>query len=504
MLEPVVDLFGLAVFEIGGGLVFRREGQQRDGSISVSELVVEGEESVAQFTRVPDHHLPAEAILAFRDPLNDYQTASARTRREGTAGTRQEAIGFPGVLETGEAAALLDDWLYRTWSQRETVAFAVPAPDASIEPGAVIRLPAMQGNCEFLVTDVEDGLIRKVAGRQVVRGIPSPWNGSLPESPPLPITIAGRPLAVFLDLPTTPGAGNPWEQFRVAAWSRLRRTQVAFASPEDTGFSQRASIGRPATIGQLVDPLGAGYVGRVDRKGVITVRLIDGELASVSRLQLLNGANVAAIRSAIGVWELIQFEAAEEFQPGVWRLADLLRGQLGTTDAMAAGAPSGADFVLIDDAVRPAGLLPAECGLALNWRIGPAGYDLSADNFTPRAETGGVRASVPLAPVHLRGKRSVAGDLSISWIRRGRIDADSWLSSEIPLGEETEAYRIEIAPVGGAVVRTATSSTASWLYGAAQIAADFSPVPQEIDVAVSQLSASVGWGLSAKERLRLG
>ena len=115
-----------------------------------------------------------------------------------------------------------------------------------------------------------------------------------------------------------------------------------------------------------------------------------------------------------------------------------------------------------------------------------------------------MRASVPLAPVHLRGKRSVAGDLSISWIRRGRIDADSWLSSEIPLGEETEAYRIEIAPVGGAVVRTATSSTASWLYGAAQIAADFSPVPQEIDVAVSQLSASVGWGLSAKERLRLG
>ena len=123
-----------------------------------------------------------------------------------------------------------------------------------------------------------------------------------------------------------------------------------------------------------MDPLNAGFEGRVDQKGLIRVKLTNGELASVSRLQLLNGANVAAIRSAIGVWELVQFETAEEYQSDQWRLSGLLRGQLGTTDAMAAGAPAGADFVLLDDAIRPAGLLPAECGLALAWRVGPAGY----------------------------------------------------------------------------------------------------------------------------------
>jgi hypothetical protein len=502
-LEPVADLFGLAVSEVGGKLIFRREGLQSEGPLSVTELVVEDEGPVVEVTRVPDHQLPAEAILGYRDPLNDYQTASARTRREGAAGNRQEAIGFPGVLEEGEAAALLDDWLLRTWSRRETITFAVPAPDASVEPGTVVRLPETHGNSEFLVTDVEDGLIRKVSGRQVVRGSPPLWNGKLPAPTPLPVTIAGRPLAVFLDLPMTPGALNACDQFRLAAWNRSWRSQIAFASPEDTGFSQRASIGQAATIGQLVDPLNAGFEGRVDQNGVVTVKLTNGELASVSRLQLLNGANVAAIRSALGTWELIQFETAAEYQPDEWRLSGLLRGQLGTIDAMAAGAPAGADFVLMEDAVRPAGLLPAECGLALTWRVGPAGYDFSTDNFAERAETGGMRASMPLAPVHLKGMKSAAGDLTISWKRRGRIDADSWLGSEIPLGEETETYRVEIAPVGGSPVRTVTSSTASWLYGAAQIAADFSPVPPEIDVTVSQLSATVGWGIPAKRRLSL-
>ncbi len=141
--------------------------------------------------------------------------------------------------------------------------------------------------------------------------------------------------------------------------------------------------------------------------------------------------------------------------------------------------------MLIDEAVRPAGLLPAECGLALNWRTGPAGYDFSIANFVQHAGTGGIRSGLPLAPAHLRGRKSTTGDLTIEWKRRGRIDADSWLGADIPLGEETETYRIEIAPVGGAPMRIANSSVPNWIYAAAEIAADFSLVPQEIDVSVS-------------------
>ena len=209
------------------------------------------------------------------------------------------------------------------------------------------------------------------------------------------------------------------------------------------------------------------------------------------------------MRSAIGAWEVLQFETAEETAPGIWRLTGLLRGQFGTGDAAAAGASAGADLVVLDDAVMTAGLLAGEAGLLLNWRVGPLGGDFSSASFSAHQETGGKRALMPLSPVHLRGKLTAGQDLSLSWIRRGRIDADSWEASEIPLGEEREEYRIDVSAVGGAIVRSVTVSTPAWIYPAADIAADFGTPPAGLDITVRQLSAAAGWGLPATQRFAL-
>src|SRR5690606_24862221 len=121
--------------------------------------------------------------------------------------------------------------------------------------------------------------------------------------------------------------------------------------------------------------------------------------ASVTTLQLLNGANAAAVRSASGAWEVLQFQVAEETSAGIWRLSGLLRGQLGTVDAMAAGSPAGADFVVLNEAVVPAGLQANEAGLRLNWRIGPSSAVLSDSAFVTSTQIGGLRALVPSAPI---------------------------------------------------------------------------------------------------------
>jgi hypothetical protein len=263
------------------------------------------------------------------------------------------------------------------------------------------------------------------------------------------------------------GPGAAEDQFRLAAWQKPWKSQAVFASPEDTGFAQRTTISQPADLGVLIEALPPGVIGRVDGSATITVELYGGELSSISRAQLLNGANAVAIRSANGVWEIVQFETAEEIEPDVWRLGSLLRGQLGTDDATAAGAEAGAYLVVLDEAVQAAGLLASEAGLELNWRVGPAGSDLSGANFSDHSETGGLRALLPLSPVHLRAAKDGSGDVTLSWVRRGRIDADSWTASDIQLGEEREEYQIEIAHAGGAVVRTATALAPSFLYDSA-------------------------------------
>lgn len=500
-LEPVAELFGIIAVDAPDRLVFRL-GRAGGEALGPADLAL-ADGAALDIVRVPDHELPREAVLSLREPFLEYQTTAPRSRRQGAAGSRQAAIAFPGTLATGQGQALLDDWLARVWSERERVTFALAPADVAVEPGVIVRLPGIGG--EFLVEGIEDGLLRTVTARQTARMVPAPWRESAAASAVQSQAIlAGKPDAHLLDLPMGGEETSPASRLRVACWQKPWRSQAVYASADSSGFTLRASPATPAIIGRLTEPLaGGGAPGRIDRGRTVTVKLSSGELASVSRLQLLNGANLAAIRSIAGAWEIVQFETAEELAADTWRLANLLRGQAGTDDAMAAGAAAGAVFVLLDAAVVAAGLDAGEAGLQRNWRIGPAGYAITPAHFAELTATGGVRAQLPLSPVHLRAARSAGGDLTLSWVRRSRFGADDWQQAEVPLGEAAEEYRIEIAAAGGAPVRTATSPTTAWIYTAAAIAADFGTMPPAIDVTVRQLSAAVGWGIPATRRFAI-
>src|SRR5690606_4749305 len=130
------------------------------------------------------------------------------------------------------------------------------------------------------------------------------------------------------------------------------------------------------------------------------------------------------------------------------------------------------------------------------------GYDISNEYFLNVPAEGGRRALLPLSPVHVKN-RMQDGNLHLSWIRRGRIDADSWMGEDIPLGEAEEVYRIEIADQTGKVVRTATAAMPAWTYTAAMLAADFPLRPAAIAVSIAQLSAIIGPGLPARRTIPL-
>ena len=77
----------------------------------------------------------------------------------------------------------------------------------------------------------------------------------------------------------------------------------------------------------------------------------------------------------------------------------------------------------------------------------------------------------PLCPVHVRGARS-GGDLAITWMRRTRIGGDSWDAVEVPLGEDSESYEVDILD-GATVKRTLAATTPAATYTAADQTADF-------------------------------
>jgi hypothetical protein len=100
----------------------------------------------------------------------------------------------------------------------------------------------------------------------------------------------------------------------------------------------------------------------------------------------------------------------------------------------------------------------------------------------------------PYAPAHLRAV-AVGGDLALGWVRRTRIDGDSWEGIEVPLGEAAESYLLRIRDAGG-VVREEVLSQPTFTYTAAMRSADAPGTPFTIEVA--QLSDRFGAGPFAR------
>ncbi len=136
-------------------------------------------------------------------------------------------------------------------------------------------------------------------------------------------------------------------------------------------------------------------------------------------------------------------------------------------------------------------LSASELGLELNWRIGAAGKTFSDAFFDTVQMTGGLRALRPLSPVHLKHEWTADGDLALRWIRRGRIDADSWLGTDIPLGEDNELYAVEVWQ-GGSMLRHAEVETPFWTYVRALRAAETAPGPFSIRVAMVGARSGAG------------
>ena len=91
--------------------------------------------------------------------------------------------------------------------------------------------------------------------------------------------------------------------------------------------------------------------------------------------------------------------------------------------------------------------------------------------------------------------RQVSGDLTLSWVRRSRIDGDSWSSVDVPLAESRETYLLRVVQAG-AVLRETSVAQPFWTYADAQQVADAVAAPFEIHIA--QMSDVFGAGPFAR------
>ncbi|MEM8632268.1 MAG: phage tail protein [Pseudomonadota bacterium] len=497
-LQPLMLAYGFDAIERNGVLVFRSRSGLLDGGINPETLAVSDElEGLTEHIRVPNAEIAGRIRLNFSEADGDFDVQAVEAIFPDEHSRAVDQTDLPLVLTRSEAREISERWLTESRISRDSVRFALPPSVSGLGAGDVVQLPE-EGLSpgRYRIDRVETGSFRQVEATRVERGVYAPVDSDddIPEGEEFAPDLPVYPL--FLDLPLLTGEEVPHAPYLAVSADPWPGGAAVFRSASGNGFSQIATVGGVAVLGETLTDLPRGAPSVIDRGPAVTVQILNGTLSSATREALLNGANLAAIGDgSASNWEVFQFETADLVGEDTYALSGRLRGQAGTEFAVPDIWPAGSKIVLLTPAVRQIPHALALRGLERTYRIGPVSAPYDDESYVETAlafEAAGLR---PYAPVHLRIAPDGSDGLGVSWVRRTRVDGDTWQSFEVPLGEASEMYLLRVLS-GGSVVREELLSGPGWSYSAAEQLADGVAAPLEIHVA--QVSETFGPGPFAK------
>lgn len=248
-----------------------------------------------------------------------------------------------------------------------------------------------------------------------------------------------------------------------------------------------ATMGLATTI--LPDFLGGNIVDEISR---VTISLTNGSLSSTTLQGLLTNTNACILGD-----EIFCFRDANLNDDSTYTLSGLLRGRRGSEYAMPTHAV-GDRFVLVDltKMVRVI-QSTADIGIPKKYMAISSGMPMSSGTSRDFVNLGtGLK---PYAPVQLGGGRDDGENVTLQWVRRSRISGEWRDNVDVPLGEDTEAYVVEIWDSAYANLKRTISglSSPTTIYDASDQVTDFGSTQSVIYFRVYQLSATVGRGHSA-------
>lgn len=318
--------------------------------------------------------------------------------------------------------------------------------------------------------------------------------GAPPTNEPQIIAYIGPTRLYLLDVPLLRDADNN-AGFYIAAsgyYPGWKSAMVYRSVDGGSTYSEVGVISREATVGAALTALADGPTTVWDEGNTVDVAVFNKkEIYSASEINVLNGANAAILGN-----EIIQWKTATLLSAGKYRLSGLARGRKGS-DWATSGHKAGDRFVCLSaTTLRRYNFGAGDIGSERLYKAVTHGMVITGTRAVRFTNTGvGLK---PYAPVHISGSRDDSGSLTISWIRRTRVDGEWRDYVDVPLGESSEAYEVDIMD-GSTVVRTIDSlSSAAATYSAADQTTDFGSPQASVHVHIYQLSATVGRGYAGE------
>lgn len=493
-IQQLMQAYFFTIRESADALVALLRDASVDATVDARECIEQqaGDQLVPySMTRQEDLVLPQRQEIHFLNRLQRYE-ASVQSAERGTQDASETVtLRLSLVLAEVHARAIAETMLADRWAERSVVTLQVPLSYATLEVGDVIQLNDGALSHRIRLTQVQigrpgivklTGVLDASEGRDGYIAPTIGSNGGLVLPNP-------RTQLEILDIPALPTDTQDALTLRFAAtgvaqgWRGATLVRIMPSGDDEI----IATLDQPATIGSALTALPVGITQQFDEASSVDIALLgNATLASALELSVLNGSNVALLGS-----EIIQFKNATQVSEGIYRLSGLLRGRLGTEHAVASHAV-GERFVLLNEAIVSLTIPVGSIGQNWTMRAVTFGDSLNygvESSFTITAE--GLKPFNPVLPLARRD--TLSGDVSISWVRRARIDYGLRDYVDVPLMEQSELYDVELLN-GSLVVRNWRVAVPIVTYSAAEQVADFGVAPSTLSIRIIQVSALIGPG----------
>lgn len=503
-IEPLQAVWPFDVQAHGYQIKFVLRGAASVATIPASDLNARptGESSGVSLVtrREMDTQMPRRVVVKHFDIDREYNLGEQYAERLNTSATNVTSLELAIALSSAEAAGVAEVLLYLAWLERYSVSFVLPPSYGQLEVADVISLETPEGFVSLRLTScnaLSDQRIEceaRYASSAVYT--PTATGASSAVSGQTTIALKGITQAVLLDVPMVHevqnGSGFPVAMAGVSGgWPGGSLYQSA-----DSGvtWSDLADAGAPgAAIGTATNAIGVVESRMLDGCSVLNVAMPNGELYSVSLLNLLNGANTLAY-GVHGRWEII---GAMTCTPsgGAYALTNLLRGRYGTEWAM--GLHAVGDIVVLLDSADVQWLAMPSSAISQIRLYRAITFGNVIDTDVDRGFTYTAVNLMPLAPIALTGNRNPAtNDWTLTWMRRTRSGGEWRDGLDADLGETSERYAVDVYSSAAytSVKRTISTTSQSAGYSSAEQVADFGSNQATLYLKIYQLSDAVGRG----------
>lgn len=503
-IEQLQLLYVFDGIERNGKVVFKQRDFTKVLPVSLDAIgAYENSPSSEAYTatRIDERELPVRLTVKYLSADKEYQQGVMSAFRQLTLSRNEKSLDAEFVLTDSQAKTLADTRLYEAWVGRTKYEFSLGSQYAHVLPGDILELNLANDRKALVAVSKisygKPGIIKIQAESTYASTYTVVTRDVDPEPEVQPAPAATAMTVEFLDIPQLPGdVGATEDTMYVAATASVYYGASVFRS-NDNGLTYSLNLYRipQATMGVTSSALGNGPTAFWDYANTLDVVLGSGTLESRPALDVFNGFNAALVGD-----EIIQFTTAILIAQNTYRLSGLLRGRLGTEQKMS-GHRIGERFVLLSSSTLGKLTIPSSDWFQTRlFRVGPATLPMTNSLYQDKQVNCQGIAALPLSPSHVRGVRDDSGNLTISWIRRTRSDGIWKDYVDVPLGEKSEVYEIEVMN-GETVKRTLRTTVSTAYYSASDQTVDFGSVQSQVRVRIYQLSETRGRGTKKEETI---